>query len=96
MISIDVTFVSFTSELPDICAQKKTKVYQKCHKNDFSCKTSLKVNSVLEREPILPILTSMHSNLIYFDNGSMIQYYAIKTIKSYQNCEKAIKKLSKL
>ena len=50
--------------------------------------TSLKVNSVLERDQNQPFLTSLLSNLIYFDNGSMIQYY---NYESYQNYEKAIK-----
>ena len=69
--------------------------------------TSLKVNSVLESEPNLPILTSTLSNLIYSDNGSMIHSIlqlskaiktlkAIKTIKTYQNYEKAIKTMKKL
>ena len=43
--------------------------------------TSLKVNSGLEREPNLPILTSILSNLIYFDNGS-VQY---DNYERYQN-----------
>ena len=54
-------------------------------------KTSLKVNSVLEREPNLPILTSIFSNLIYLNNSS-IQYY------NYEKLSKLSKlwKLSKL
>ena len=32
------------------------------------------MNSVLEREPSQPILTSILSILLYFDNSFMIQY----------------------
>ena len=63
------------------------------------------MNSVLEREPNLPILTSILSNIIYFDDSILQLSKAIKTMKSYQNYEsyqnyqnyeKAIKTMKKL
>ena len=52
--------------------------------------TRLKVNSVQEREPSQPILTSIISILFYFDDGFMIHWFIIKAIKSYQNKENLI------